>query len=163
MTYRNLLVLLVAGALCACNLVPKEKKLNVLFIGIDDLRPELGCYGSEIAVTPSLDQLAGEGVLFTRAYCQQAICGPSRASLMTGIRPTSSGVTHNYIRFRDKNPEALTVAQHFMNNGYETAYYGKIFHHGDEDSVSWSVPHLNKHPENVPKPKGFSSEREHSN
>lgn len=158
MTIKNLLFLLFVGLLFACTPTPEEKPLNVLFIGIDDLRPELGCYGSVMAVTPSLDKLAGEGLLFNRAYCQQAICGPSRASLMTGIRPSSSGVTHNYIRFREKNPEALTLAQHFMNNGYETAYYGKIFHHGDEDSVSWSVPHLKKHPENVPLPKGFHLE-----
>ena len=135
------------------------EKPNVLFIAIDDLRPELGCYGSEVAVSPSLDKLAHEGLLFTKAYCQQAICGPSRASIMTGIRPSTSGVIHNYIRFREKNPGALTLAQHFMNHGYETAYYGKIFHHGDEDSISWSWPQLRNHPGNAPKPKAFHLEK----
>lgn len=153
---KYLILILVSVLLYSCKTNPvAEKAPNILFLGIDDLRPELGCYGSQIAVSPNLDKLAGEGLLFTRAYCQQAICGPSRASLMTGIRPSSSGVTHNYIRFRDKNPDALTMAQHFMNNGYETAYYGKIFHHGDEDSISWSWPQLDIHPQNAPKPKAF--------
>ncbi|GAB5562925.1 MAG: hypothetical protein SynsKO_45720 [Synoicihabitans sp.] len=68
---------------------------NVLFIAIDDLRTELGTYGSEIAVSPHLDALAARGVQFNRAYCQQAICGPSRGSLLSGLRPESSGLTHN--------------------------------------------------------------------
>jgi iduronate 2-sulfatase len=68
---------------------------NILFIAIDDLRPELGCYGSEIAITPNLDKLAGEGLQFNRAYCQEAICAPSRVSLLSGLRPETSGITHN--------------------------------------------------------------------
>jgi len=76
---------------------------NILFIAIDDLRPELGCYGSDIAVTPSLDAIAADGLLFNRAYCQQAICSPSRASLLTGARPDTIGVVENYTYFRDKN------------------------------------------------------------
>lgn len=112
---------------------------NVLFIGIDDLRPELGCYGSDIAISPNLDKLAGQGLLFERAYCQQAICGPSRASLLTGLRPETSGVTHNYIKIRDQKPNIVTLPQHFMLNGYEAVYCGKIFHHGDkDDELSWS-------------------------
>lgn len=76
------------------------EKPNILFIGIDDLRPELDCYGSGIAITPNLDALAEEGLRFNRAYCQQAICAPSRASLMTGTRPDTNGVTHNYVKIR---------------------------------------------------------------
>ncbi|WP_282135535.1 sulfatase [Seonamhaeicola maritimus] len=115
------------------------KPPNILFIGIDDLRPELGSYGSEIAVSPNLDKLASQGLQFNKAYCQQAICGPSRASLLTGIRPETSGVFHNYIKFRKVNPDVVTLPQHFMNNGYETVYCGKIFHHGDkDDQKSWS-------------------------
>ncbi|WP_111706191.1 sulfatase [Lutibacter citreus] len=132
--------------------VEAQKKPNILFIAIDDLRPELGCYGSEIAVTPNMDKLASEGLLFNRAYCQQAICGPSRASLMTGIRPSTSGVIHNYIRFRDQNPNVKTIAQHFVSNGYQSIYYGKIFHHGDEDEISWSRPQL----KSDKKPVGFA-------
>lgn len=119
--------------------VKPTTKPNILFIGIDDLRPELGCYGSDIAISPNLDKLASQGLLFNNAYCQQAICGPSRASLLTGIRPETSGVFHNYIKFREVNPDVITLPQHFMNNGYETVYTGKIFHHGDlDDEKSWS-------------------------
>ncbi|UMB61698.1 sulfatase [Lutibacter sp. A80] len=129
-----------------------QKKPNILFIAIDDLRPELGCYGSEIAITPNMDKLASEGLLFNNAYCQQAICGPSRASLMTGVRPSTSGVTHNYIRFREKLPQVNTIAQHFNSNGYQSVYYGKIFHHGDEDEISWTRPQLKSNK----KPVGFA-------
>lgn len=113
---------------------------NILFIAVDDLRPELGCYGSEIAVTPNLDALAGEGLLFSRAYCQEAICSPSRASLMTGARPDSIGVVENSAYFRDLNPDIVTLTQHFIAHGYEAVQVGKIFHnpaHSD-DANSWS-------------------------
>ncbi|WP_317128014.1 sulfatase [Mariniflexile fucanivorans] len=117
----------------------QRKKPNILFISIDDLRPELGCYGSDIAISPNLDKLASEGLLFNKAYCQQAICGPSRSSLLTGIRPETSGVFHNYIKFREANPDVVTLPQIFKQNGYETVYTGKIFHHGDlDDELSWS-------------------------
>ncbi|MCD0458025.1 sulfatase [Roseiconus lacunae] len=112
---------------------------NVLFIAVDDLRPELGCYGSEIAITPHLDALASDGLLFARAYCQQAICRPSRASLMTGTRPETTGLFHNYVSLRELQPDILTMPEHFVAEGYETAYVGKIFHHGDtDDDRSWS-------------------------
>jgi iduronate 2-sulfatase len=114
-------------------------KPNVLFIAVDDLRPELGCYGSEIAVSPNLDALAKDGLLFERAYCQQAICRPSRASLMTGARPDTTGLYHNYVALRELQPEIITLPQHFIAGGYETAYCGKIFHNGDTDEEnSWS-------------------------
>ena len=112
---------------------------NILFIGVDDLRPELGCYGSSIAETPNMDRLAADGMIFERAYCQQPICGPSRASLMTGMRPDTLGVTHNYLEFREQKPDVITMPQHLIANGYETAFCGKIFHgkHTD-DAHSWS-------------------------
>ncbi|WP_430438281.1 sulfatase [Neorhodopirellula lusitana] len=113
---------------------------NILFLAIDDLRPELGCYGSEIAITPNLDKLASEGLLFNRAYCQQAICSPSRASLMTGARPDTIGVVENYAQFRELNPDIVTLPQHFIANGYEAVYSGKIFHNkasADQEN-SWS-------------------------
>ncbi|NIJ45326.1 arylsulfatase A-like enzyme [Wenyingzhuangia heitensis] len=115
-----------------------QPKPNILFIAVDDLRPELGCYGSKEAITPNIDKLASQGVLFNNAYCQQAICGPSRASIMTGIRPENSGVFHNYIKFREANPNVITLPQNFINNGYQSVHYGKIFHHGDEDPSSWN-------------------------
>jgi len=116
-----------------------QKKPNVLFIAIDDLRPELGCYGSPIALTPNIDALAAGGLRFNRAYCQQAICSPSRASLMTGARPETIGVIENYTYFRDANPDIVTLPQHFWANGYETAYSGKIYHGKFTDKEkSWS-------------------------
>jgi iduronate 2-sulfatase len=159
---RLLFVLLVALGCKQKTVQFKEaqKKPNILFIGIDDLRPELGCYGSDIAISPNLDKLASEGLLFNKAYCQQAICGPSRASLLTGIRPETSGVFHNYIKFRDVNPDVVTLPQHFKNNGYETVYMGKIFHHGDlDDEKSWSrLPALDSM-RGVKKPVGFALEK----
>ncbi|WP_390621706.1 sulfatase [Roseiconus nitratireducens] len=114
-------------------------KPNVLFIAVDDLRPELGCYGSPVAITPNLDRLAGDGLLFERAYCQQAICRPSRASLLTGARPETTGLFHNYVALRELQPDIVTLPQHFIAGGYETVYCGKIFHNGDTDEgVSWS-------------------------
>ncbi len=119
--------------------VGRAEKPNVLFIAIDDLRPELGCYGSPIARTPNLDKLAGQGLLFNRAYCQQAICRPSRASLMTGTRPETTGLFHNYVSLRELQPDIVTLPQHLITHGYETAYCGKIFHNGDTDEdKSWS-------------------------
>ena len=112
---------------------------HILFIAIDDLRPELGCYGSPIAKSPHIDQLAGDGLLFNRAYCQQAICSPSRASLMTGARPDTIGVIENSAYFRDLNPDIVTLPQHLITHGYETVYCGKIFHANMVDKEkSWS-------------------------
>jgi len=138
----GLLMLIIFG--CKQTARQNEKttvkiKPNIVFIAIDDLRSELGSYGSEIAISSHLDELAAQGLQFNNAYCQQAICGPSRASVLTGMRPESSGVTHNYIKIRDQFPDVVTLPQHFKNNGYETVYAGKIFHHGDKDEeLSWS-------------------------
>lgn len=112
---------------------------NVLFIAVDDLRPELGCYGSEVVQSPVIDQLASGGRVFNNAYCQQAICSPSRASLMTGARPDTIGVVENTAYFRDLNPDIVTLSQHFAANGYETVFTGKIFHGAmTDDEHSWS-------------------------
>ena len=133
------------------------EKPNVLFIAIDDLRPELGCYGSPIAVTPNMDKLAAEGLLFNRAYCQQAICRPSRASLMTGTRPETTGLFHNYVSLRELQPDILTLPQHLISQGYETAYCGKIFHRGDTDEEnSWSKKSVKKI-EGIKKPVGYAN------
>jgi len=124
-----LLAVLFATAISSISLLaaPPERP-HVLFIAIDDLRPELGCYGSPVAKTPHLDALAADGLLFNRAYCQQAICSPSRASLMTGARPDTIGVVENTAYFRDLNPDIVTLPQHFIAKGYETAFAGKIYH-----------------------------------
>ncbi|MDA7537035.1 sulfatase, partial [bacterium] len=139
----------------SCSLLA-EKKPNVLFIAIDDLRPELGCYGSKLAVTPHIDKLATRGRLFQRAYCQQAICHPSRTSLLTSTRPDTNGITHNYVAFRDLNPDRLTLPRHFRDHGYQSYAYGKIFHRGGDDlEQSWSGPASFKGL-NLPKPVGFA-------
>ena len=119
----------------------RVERPNVLFIAVDDLRPELGCYGHPLAKTPNIDRLAAHGVRFNRAYCQEAICSPSRASLMTGMRPNSLGVTDNVTYFRDTTPDVVTLPQHFRNHGYETVFMGKIYHGGMIDKEkSWSRP-----------------------
>lgn len=116
-----------------------QQKPNVLFIAVDDLRPELGCYASPVAITPNMDALAKTGLLFNRAYCQEAICSPSRASVMTGAYPESIKVIENYAYFRDLNPDIITLPQQFRKHGYETVYAGKIFHPGHADEkLSWS-------------------------
>lgn len=122
----------------------KEKKSdsfrpNILFIPVDDLRPELGCYGDEYIKTPRIDKLAEQGVTFTRTYCQQAVCNPSRASLLTGLRPDSIKVWDLYTDFRKNVPDVITLPQFFKQNGYTTIGLGKTFHNNIPDSISWTV------------------------
>ncbi|MDG1897093.1 MAG: sulfatase [Fuerstiella sp.] len=115
---------------------------NVLFIVIDDLRPALGCYDDSIAITPNIDRLAQRGTLFNRAYCQQAVCSPSRLSLLTGKRPDTIRVWDLATHFRKAVPDAVTLPQHFRNNGYHTQSIGKVFHGSgkpSKDPPSWSV------------------------
>ncbi len=134
-------ILSILAVLLIASLVPATAtdRPNVLFIAIDDLRPELGCYGSDIVQSPNIDRLASEGRRFDRAYCQQAICSPSRASLMTGSRPDDIGVIENTAYFRDLNPDIITLPQHFITNGYEATSSGKIFHGKmDDAALSWS-------------------------
>lgn len=123
-------------------------KYNVLFIAIDDLRPELGCYGVKGIKSPNIDQLAAESLVFERAYCQQAICSPSPTSLLTGLRPDGTQVYNLTTHFRTKIPNVVTLPQHFKNNGYHTVSVGKIFHNNLDDEPSWSEK------PNTPKSKG---------
>ncbi len=123
-----------------------SEKPNVLFIAVDDLRPELGCYGADHINTPNFDRLAANGMLFERAYCQQAVCAPSRNSLMTGLRPDALGIYDLYTFFRKKAPDVVTLPQIFKDYGYQTERMGKIYHtgHGNQDdSLSWSIPGWN--------------------
>ena len=115
---------------------------NVLFIAIDDLRPSLGCYGDPVALTPHLDALAARGVRFDRAYCQQAVCNPSRSSVFTGLRPDTIHVWDNRAHFRRTRPGTVTLPQAFRAAGYETASVGKLFHdpRTHRDAPSWSQP-----------------------
>jgi iduronate 2-sulfatase len=117
---------------------------NVLFIAADDLRNDLGCYGHELVKSPNLDRLARRAVVFDRAYCQQAVCNPSRASLLTGRRPDTLRIWDLPTHFREHLPDVVTLPQYFKQHGYFTQNIGKIFHNfrqsiqGDPDS--WSVP-----------------------
>ncbi|WP_269523062.1 sulfatase-like hydrolase/transferase [Coraliomargarita parva] len=111
---------------------------NVLFINFDDMRPEIGAYGNTEVITPNLDALAADGAVFEQAFCQQAVCTPSRNSFLSGRRPESSGLTAFTDQVRDKLPNAVTLPQLFKNAGYQARSYGKVFH--SRDAVSWSVP-----------------------
>jgi iduronate 2-sulfatase len=117
-------------------------KPNVLFIAVDDLRPELGCYGNALVKSPNIDRLAASGMTFKRAYCQQAVCSPSRTSLLTGTRPDTNRVWDLTTHFRKALPDVVTLPQLFRGQGYQTRAMGKIFHHGLDDEPSWSVPTL---------------------
>lgn len=115
---------------------------NVLFIAVDDLRTNLGCYGDAAAITPNLDALAARGVRFTRAYCQVAVCNPSRQSLLTGRRPDTIRVWDLKTHFRKTSPGVVSLPEYFKDHGYFAQSFGKIFH-GEapmSDPPSWSVP-----------------------
>ena len=116
-----------------------EAKKNVLLIAVDDLRPALGCYGARHIRSPKIDRLAAGGTLFERAYCQQAVCGPSRASLLSGARPQTTGVHSNATPLTQSLPGVLTLPAHFRRNGYETVSLSKIYHHPSEDPDGWSL------------------------
>ncbi len=118
---------------------PAERP-NVLFIAVDDLRPELGCYGSTLVKTPNIDRLARQGLVFNRAYCQMPICNPSRSSLLTGIRPDTLRIWDNQTHFRKGRPDVVTLPMVFKNAGYESVKIGKIFHGSLPDPISWSRP-----------------------
>ena len=127
--------------------IKKTTKPNVIFIAIDDLKPTIGAFGDEFAKTPVLDKVAKNGTIFTNNHTQQAVCGPSRASLLTGKRPDYTKVRDLKTKMRDVNPNALTIPQHFKNNGYQTAAKGKIFDpicvesRAKDDPESWTIPY----------------------
>lgn len=135
---------------------------NVLFLAVDDLRVELGCYGSAHVKSPHIDKLASQGTLFQRAYCQQTVCNPSRASLLTGMRPDTLRVWDLPTHFRQNKPDAVTLPQLFKRSGYHTQCIGKIFHNWRQDDwkgdpASWSVPsilHYNRHGNDKPRVDG---------
>ena len=117
---------------------PTLKKQNILFISIDDFRPKISAYGETKMITPNIDKLASEGLQFNNAYTNIAVCGASRASIMTGIRPSIKRFNDFSSRASVDEPNAVSLNQIFKENGYETISYGKIYHHSDDFEEHWS-------------------------
>ena len=111
---------------------------NVLFIAVDDLRPQLGCYGHQFMQSPNIDSLGSSGTVFSRAYCQVPVCGASRASLMSGIRPTRHRFVDYYAHIDEDLPGGETLPHLFRTNGYHTVSNGKIYHYPADDPDGWS-------------------------
>ncbi len=113
---------------------------NVLFIAVDDLRPDIGCFGSTMAHTPNIDALATRGTVFRRAYCQQAVCNASRVSLLTGLRPDTTRIydLQTHIRYTVRN--VVTLPQHFKQRGYFSQGSASIIHGGLTNRTRGAVP-----------------------
>ena len=146
MTKTFLRLILVATFLLATGLLhATDKKPNVLFVAVDDLKPLIGSFGYTHARTPNIDRIAAKGTVFTRAYCMQAVCSPSRNGVLTGLRPEVLQIYDLGTNFRKRAPEVVTLPQQFKQSGWQSHGIGKIFHmgHGNhEDEASWSVPHF---------------------
>jgi len=135
-----------------CSALAAAEPMNVLFISIDDLRGEVGAFGSARALTPNLDRFAAQGVKFDRAYCQYPLCNPSRASMLTGRYPTTIELYGNRDWFGAWDPALVSLPKYFKQHGYTTVRHGKIFH-GDtiDDAAAWTVGGV-RHNFNAPKP-----------
>ena len=131
-----------AGAVSAAAVAGRAatEGFNVLFVAVDDLRPELGCYGNDLVVAPNVDRLADRSLVFGSAYCQSAVCGPSRASILTGLRPDTTRVWGNRTHVRETMPDVVTLPQRFRQAGFHTEAIGKVLHGKMDDPPSWSVP-----------------------
>ncbi|MEY4660247.1 MAG: hypothetical protein RLZZ42_199, partial [Bacteroidota bacterium] len=144
--------LLVTAFLLSSGLLPAQEKkpLNILFIAVDDLRPDIGAYGNKLVKTPNIDRLAAMGTVFTRNYCQQAVCGPTRASIMTGMRPDYTKIWDLKTQMRDMNPDILTLPQYLIQQGYVTTGAGKIYHPTSAinkiDPLSWNTQYIEAKP-----------------
>lgn len=145
----NLFFLTALAGLTVGNIsASAQDKPNVLFIAVDDLKPILGCYGDELVKSPNIDRLAAQGTVFLNAHCQQAVCGPSRASLLTGLRPDTTKVWDLKTRIRDILPDVVTLPQYFKENGYTAVGTGKIYDprsvdsRNADDPASWSRPYV---------------------
>lgn len=150
--------LIAALAIVPLSALAGSKQPNILFIAIDDLKPDLACYGVKQVISPNIDRLAQSGVVFTNSHCNQAICGPSRVSLLTGLRPDRTKVHDLKTQMREVNQSAVTIPEHFKKNGYLTMGVGKIYDPRSVDkkldAASWSVnfkksglPFNSDHPE----------------
>jgi arylsulfatase A-like enzyme len=144
---KKLIAASLLGIISFSTIIAQEKtKPNVLFIAVDDLKPLLGCYGNTLVKTPNIDRLAKMGTVFLNNYCQQAVCGPTRASLLTGMRPDVTKIRDLHTKMRDMNPDIVTLPEYFISQGYTTSGIGKIFHPScvdkKVDPQSWSIPYL---------------------
>ena len=115
-------------------------KPNILFIASDDMRPQLGCYGDPTVKSPNIDKLAARGMVFERSYVQQALCSPSRISMLSGRYPATTQIFEIGRTLRTTMPDITTLPEHFKNNGYHTRSIGKIYHVGIDDDASWTIP-----------------------
>ena len=123
----------------------QNKRPNIIFFSMDDLKPELGIYGQTNIKSPHIDRLSEQGVVFENAYCQQAVCAASRISIFGGLRPDRTKVWDLQTNMRDVNPDVITLPQFFKNNGYETVGLGKLMHGAkNNDPVSWTIPYIDK-------------------
>ena len=127
--------LLLSASMFIAVLSQAQEKKNVLFIITDDLNCYLGAYGNPLAKTPNIDNLAEEGLLFQNACCNYPLCGPSRASMMTGLYADQTNILSNAIYLRTKMPDVTTMTQVFINNGYTATRIGKIYHYNNPADI----------------------------
>ena len=117
-----------------------SSRMNILFITVDDLRPELGVYGVNQVKSPNIDNLAKNGLFFQKAYSQAPICGASRISVLTGMYVHSTKIYGIKLKKKEQLPQIDSLPMHLKNNGYNTVSIGKIYHHHDDDMQAWSKP-----------------------
>ena len=138
MPKNSLCILLLAGIFTSATVVTAQQRPNVLFIAVDDMRTELGCYGKAVIKSPNIDKLASQGTLFEKAYCMVSVCGASRSALLTSIRPKHNRFVGAHIYASKDAPDAIPLHTHFKNHGYTTVNNGKIFHFANDHADGWS-------------------------